>query len=42
LKGHSLGNLIVAAMFEMTGDFDQACAKPAKFWRFGASFAFDS
>ena len=30
LKGHSLGNLIVAAMFEMTGDFDQAVREVSK------------
>lgn len=30
LKGHSLGNLIVAAMFEMTGDFDQAVQETSK------------
>lgn len=27
LKGHSLGNLIVAAMFEITNDFDEAVQK---------------
>ncbi len=30
LKGHSVGNLIVAAMFEMTGDFDQAVRETSK------------
>ncbi len=30
LKGHSLGNLIVAAMFEMSGDFDQAVRETSK------------
>ena len=30
LKGHSLGNLIVAAMFEMTGDFDKAVREVSK------------
>ncbi|HEX8464805.1 MAG TPA: gluconeogenesis factor YvcK family protein, partial [Abditibacterium sp.] len=30
LKGHSLGNLIVAAMFEITGDFDQAVRETSK------------
>lgn len=30
LKGHSLGNLIVAAMFEMTGDFDKAVRETSK------------
>jgi uncharacterized cofD-like protein len=30
LKGHSLGNLIVAAMYEMTGDFDQAVREVSK------------
>ena len=30
LKGHSLGNLIVAAMYEMTGDFDAAVREVSK------------
>ncbi len=30
LEGHSVGNLIVAAMFEMTGDFDQAVRETSK------------
>jgi uncharacterized cofD-like protein len=30
LKGHSLGNLIVAAMFEITGDFDKAVQETSK------------
>ncbi len=30
LKGHSLGNLIVAAMYEMTGDFDKAVREVSK------------
>jgi uncharacterized cofD-like protein len=30
LKGHSLGNLIMAAMFEMTGDFDKAVKQVSK------------
>lgn len=30
LKGHSLGNLIMAAMFEKTGDFDQAVRQVSK------------
>lgn len=30
LKGHSLGNLIVAAMFEMTGDFDRAVRETSR------------
>lgn len=30
LKGHSVGNLIVAAMFEMTGDFDHAVRETSK------------
>lgn len=30
LQGHSLGNLIVAAMYEMTGDFDQAVRETSK------------
>jgi uncharacterized cofD-like protein len=30
LKGHSLGNLIVAAMFEITGDFDKAVRETSK------------
>lgn len=30
LKGHSLGNLIMAAMCEMTGDFAQAVAETAR------------
>jgi uncharacterized cofD-like protein len=30
LQGHSLGNLIVAAMYEMTGDFDHAVRETSK------------
>jgi 2-phospho-L-lactate transferase/gluconeogenesis factor (CofD/UPF0052 family) len=38
LKGHSFGNLVVAAMCEITGDFESAVRETAEYSQFAGEF----